>query len=139
MIRLYKERNYSRRIFVAAMLMCSGFLHILTKLGNKQSTYKVSWECVPKSCTGRKRNIDEFWSQHLDKTAYELNALFREMGWLLRDASELCPNSKNAILTKEYKSKVYETLYNKTWGFLSGGLFKESENLTHMPTDKHLF
>jgi hypothetical protein len=124
---------------MSAMLFLFGAWSTLTRNGNNNAAYKVSWECVPKTCGGPKKNVDEFWLDHFDKTAYELNAIFREMGWLLRDASELSPNSKSAILTKEYKSELHEAMYSKVIRLLSGGRFKESASILHKPTDKHLF
>lgn len=139
MPRIYEARGYSRRIFISFIFLFSAMWTALAKYRGNSASYKVTWLCVPKKCNGAKKSVDDFWLDHFDKTAYELNAIFRERGWLLRDASELSPDRKMAVLTKEYKSKFYGLLYNKLWEVMCGGFFKESENLSHWPTDKHLF
>ncbi len=138
-MRLYESHCYSRRIFLSTALLFSGAWSVLGDYGNNGASYKVSWICIPKKCNGEKKTVDDFWLDHFDNTAYELNAIFRERGWLLKDISELGSDKKTAVLTKEYKNKFFALLYNKLWEFMCRGDFKESTNLVHKSTNNHLF
>lgn len=75
---------------------------------------------------------EEFWNDHLDIKANELNTAFVNAGFILKVSSELLMNGKGVRVTKIYRSQVYLELYTQFWERLSGGNPSEYQKIAYL-------
>jgi hypothetical protein len=67
------------------------------------------------------QSTDEFWNDHYDKKASELNRLFQKMNLITSHKVELLPDGKTVRVQKVFKSKHFSDLYTQAWKRLSQG------------------
>jgi len=133
----FYQTNLNRRFLLKALVLLTYFKSSLSYATSKKSgTFKQTW--ILKNNSKDYPSLEKFWNDNSDPIAYQLNALFRQNGWLVKDMSSM-KNSKTAVLTKEYYNKHYFNLYNKLWEKLSDGDLKEGRNLQTQTSNRHLF
>lgn len=136
---VYAKRISHPRRTVLRMLVLAYFAKEALLLAESGLPYKITLKCEPTQNRKCHATVDSFWEDHADPVAYELNALFRNLGWLKQDASKLVDGGTAALLTKEYRSQTAYEIYMKSWKWFSKGPFKEPQFLAYSSTSAHLF
>lgn len=133
----FLQSTLNRRFLLKTLVLLTYFkstFSYASKKGNK--TFKQTW--LLKNDSKSYTSVDHFWRDNSDPIAYQLNSLFRQNGWLVKDMSEL-KNNQTAVLTKEYYNEHYFNLYNVLWSKLSKGDLKEGRNLKTSISKNHIF
>lgn len=130
---------FSRRTMVQFTAFSFFFKGLFVSLGKSSEPYKRTIQCTSNKNLTCFASEEEFWNDHKDFVAYELNSLFRHLGWITKDATKLSNDGKSVYLTKEYKSKQHHEIYTRAWNWLSKGQKKEHEFIAYQESSKHLF
>lgn len=116
----------SRRSFILGVTS-SSFLALGLELGSRP--YELNFKLVPKHAAKRKfSNPEDFFKFYgSDAAGSSLNTFFINRGWLKNIDVRLCPNGKEVLVKKVYRSKFYKTLYSSLWASISGRRSDESK------------
>jgi hypothetical protein len=131
--------TFSRRTLIQFTVCSYFFRELITQGENDTQSYKRTVVCSSKKFDIKYKSEDDFWRQHEDNVAYDLNSFFRGMGWILTDASQLSDDGKSIILTKEYKSKTHYNVYTRAWRWFSSGAKLEHSLINYSELSSHLF
>jgi len=138
-----KRRSFIRGIGKASVFVYGGALvcsQLKTLRGSNAPKYIHRFECQSKLHPDTKySNADQFWTDHIDWFAKNLNKMFLSSGLVVSLDSQLNADQKSIMVTKIYKNEESYKLFHKIWrGFSENGRPDEFNSINYISSKHHV-